>query len=209
MSVCRLEKVDLLTGAVRTFPFDVYETPIALDSTGRYAYYTAGEPKAVADRLSKSSGIVGFPEAARPKTPVVHQLDTVTGAVKALFPGWGVALGGSDGTLLVTSQEAGSVVYDLATQKAKFLDVPDYFYWPIGMATPSVAIGMAKQAKLSDVQMTQSNGLPGPRPMPRIVAINPGAKQIATLYRSVDPRDRVIYSARPLVRPASAASRGH
>ena len=73
----------------------------------------------------------------------------------------------------------------------KFVRPPirsDYMFGLKWITGTGVGVANAMQVRAEDVVFTRNNGLPGPRPLNRIVGYDPATGRVATLYKGIDPR---------------------
>ncbi|AIE87689.1 hypothetical protein [Fimbriimonas ginsengisoli] len=195
MPVCDLERVDLTTGATRRFKVRAFESTMAISGDGRYVFYVAGLDSNRAARLQNLSAPKSAPTEG--PTPVVFRLDMVSGRSTALFPGWNVTGDPDDGLVLISDYDGNVTVFDLTTLRSRPFSKPNYVHTPLGLVGGSILISRAMQARREDVELTRFNGLPGPRPMPRVVAYDGKGRRIATLVKAFDPRHQASYSPWP------------
>lgn len=56
-------------------------------------------------------------------------------------------------------------------------------------------VSIARPTRVEDVEFTKSNGLPGPRPLLRLVVSDPKTDRVVTYYKSLDPRRQWSFGA--------------
>lgn len=199
MSTCNIELVDLVTGRTRRFTFLAYGETIAIDDTAKNVFFIGGLGRKEAARLPLSREIKQTPGGSDP-TPVAFRLDTTTGETFPLHPAWRLSLSNNGNVLGLCDYDGKVTVYDLIKHTIHPFPSPDYIIGAINLVSSNVLVARAKPASLKDVQMTKYNGLPGPRPMSRVLVLDTAKHQIATVYNGVDPRTAVTFSPWPIAR---------
>lgn len=177
-----LQRIDLSTGKIEDLARDALGSEIGLSADGKVAWYVSPGERTKAKLLPGGSEL----EDSNSQTPVISKLEA--GKVTIVANGWGVSPIESDGALLVYGNGTEPRRYDLAHGKLEALPLPDYMQTPKWVSAKGVFVTTAMQTRVADVQFTKHNGLPGPRPMPRIIAYRPSTREATVLSPAIDPR---------------------
>lgn len=177
-----LQRIDLSTGKIDNLATDALGAEIGLSGDGKVAWYVAPCNRGKAKSLPGGSEL----EDSSSETPAISRIED--GKVTIVANGWGVSPIEKDGALLVYGNGTEPRRFDLGRGTLESLPLPDYMRTPKWISANGIYITTAMQTRVADVQFTKHNGLPGPRPMPRIIAYRPATRESALLCPAIDPR---------------------
>lgn len=187
-------RVNTETGREEWLGVQGYSNPIVLSSDGHYLYYTVGIDQATKNWIRHRVGAVPKNDG----TPIavgVFQFDLFGRSSRPLALGWRVYSAGSDDSLLISDYDFKITRLSVKSGEIESVAVPDYSTGVFGMTARGSLMTRAKQVSREDVELTQNNGLPGPRPMSRVIGIRTDAGEVTTFWKAIDPRNQVVFSA--------------
>jgi hypothetical protein len=184
-----LQRIDLNSGQVTVTADRVLDSDFSCGADGNTVWYTAATDRKLAKELPSPDPIYN----SWSRYPVVFEKRSST-PPKPLVAAWGALLDNKGKKLIPFGHQTAKTVMNLETKGVEALQIPPYVYG-IVYFSDDLYVGRAPQLKASDVEFTQSNGLPGPRPMDRVIAIRAKTSETSKLYDSIDPRDVFSFGA--------------
>lgn len=188
MTVGRVIKVDLDTGKQTALSDKGIDQPMALSADGATAYFCAWTDRDEAqrlpggDRIEKSGGpiIAVARRAGRASSMIVH--------------GWGAHAVSGD-RVMIEDYNGRRTLHNRDGELLPAPALPEYMYGFKHVQENGVLIGKAQHIRTEDVEFTTNNGMPGPRPKDRIIAVDPEDLRVALLYPGIDPRREWSYGS--------------
>ncbi|HXH61478.1 MAG TPA: hypothetical protein VNI20_08980 [Fimbriimonadaceae bacterium] len=182
MASGELQIVNLDTGEVRAIAEDAFDTDTALSSTGAEAWFVRAYNRNRARSLPGGAQLT----ASNSRTPVVFHWSA--SGETPVAPGWGVRVSADEKTLVIEENGQSERLLSASGQSLEPTGLPDYTYGVAYIESNGIMVTTAQQIRTNDVQFTRNNGMPGPRPMARIVGFDAKTGRVANLYPAVDPR---------------------
>jgi len=184
MSRGEIQTVDLSTGKTKTVAKDGLEDPMAISADGQRVWYVAEYARKKARQLPGGEQLT---DSGSPASTVFVYHD---GQSQAVAPGWGATLSDNEETLVLSGNWTPASILDLTTKKVGWSPLQKHMGSIHWLSGKGVFVATAQPIRAEDVEFTKNNGMPGPRPLLRIVAVQPGDDKVALLWKGIDPRKR-------------------
>ena len=189
MTKGEIQLINLDTGDVTSVSKDGIDAPMAISEDAKVVWFVSPVDGGKLRALPAKEIV---PPGANSHPGIVRWSEN---GLEPVCAGWGATRIAAQDKLLVQNYGASDYFYNLGTGEVWDGGFQQHFWSIKWMTKEGYFVSIARPTRVEDVEFTKSNGLPGPRPLLRLVVSDPKTDRVVTYYKSLDPRRQWSFGA--------------